>query len=151
MSRNRSRAREVALQLLFQHDVNPTVTRPAIERFVHERLGESDLDVFALALFDGVRGQASTIDDLLGKAADNWRVSRMAIVDRNVLRLGAFELLHTPQTPTNVILNEAIDLSRRYGSANSPAFVNGVLDRLRKERDKEAKTMDPLPIQPTKE
>ena len=85
-------------------------------------------------LFDGVRAHAAVIDERLGRAADNWRVSRMAVVDRNVLRLGAFELSHLRDTPANVILDEAIELARRYGSAGSPAFVNGVLDRLHKER-----------------
>jgi N utilization substance protein B len=134
----RSRAREVALQLLFQHDLNPAVPRPAIERFVHERLNEAELETFALGLYDGVRERAGVIDARLGQAAENWRVSRMAIVDRNVLRLGAFELLHLPATPANVILDEAIELARRYGSAGSGAFVNGVLDRLHKERGQES-------------
>jgi transcription antitermination protein NusB len=71
------------------------------------------------------------IDRRLTEAAENWRLVRMAVVDRNVLRLGAYELLHTPETPPSVALDEAIELARRYGSADSPAFVNGVLDRLR--------------------
>jgi N utilization substance protein B len=134
MSRKRSRAREVALQLLFQHDLNPTIERTDVERFVHERLDDSELEAFALALFDGVRAHVEDIDARLGRAAVNWRVARMAVVDRNALRLGAYELLHVPETPANVILDEAIELARRFGSADSPAFVNGVLDRLRAER-----------------
>jgi N utilization substance protein B len=130
MIRKRSRAREVALQLLFQYDLNPAVARAAIQRFVHERLRDPALETFALALFDGVRANASTLDERLGQAADNWRVSRMAVVDRNVLRLGSYELLHGQETPTKVIFDEAIELARCYGSAESPAFVNGVLDRL---------------------
>jgi N utilization substance protein B len=137
MNRKRSRAREVALQLLFQHDLNPEVERPAIERFVHERLGEAELETFALELYTGVRARAGEIDSRLSQAAENWRVARMAVVDRNVLRLGAFELLHLAGTPANVILDEAIELARRYGSAGSGAFVNGVLDRLYKERKQE--------------
>jgi N utilization substance protein B len=70
----------------------------------------------------------------LSEAAENWRLSRMPVVDRNVLRLGAYELLYTPETAANVALDEAIELARRYGSANSPAFVNGILDRLRQEK-----------------
>jgi N utilization substance protein B len=137
MTRKRSRAREAALQLLFQHDLNPTVGRPAVERFVRERLGDASLEAFALSLFDGVRAQGNDLDARLGRAAENWRVARMAVVDRNVLRLGAYELLNLPQTPANVILDEAIELARRFGSADSPAFVNGVLDRLNKERSSE--------------
>jgi N utilization substance protein B len=67
----------------------------------------------------------------LAAAAENWRLPRMAAVDRNILRLGAYELLFTPATPSAVALNEAIELARRYGSADSPGFINGVLDRLR--------------------
>ncbi len=126
----RSRAREVVLQLLFQRDLNPRVARPATEQFVRDRLRDAELERFALDLFDGVARHAAAIDKGLTTAAENWRLPRMAGVDRNVLRLGAFELLYTPQTPSNVALNEAIELARRFGSADSPAFVNGVLDRL---------------------
>ena len=129
----RSRAREVALQLLFQRDHNTAVDRAGVERFVRDRLHEPDLERFCLALYDGTVAHLADIDERLGKAAENWRLQRMAGVDRNVLRLGAYELLFTPDTPAKVALDEAIELARRYGSADSPAFVNGVLDRLRKD------------------
>ena len=127
----RSRAREVALQLLFQRDLNPGVDRAAIEQFAHDRLREAELRTFCLKLFDGVTVHAEEIDERLAAAAENWRLPRMAVVDRNVLRLGAYELLCTPETPPSAALNEAIELARRYGSADSPTFVNGVLDKLR--------------------
>ena len=126
----RSRAREVALQLLFQRDLNKGVDRAALERFVRDRLRDDSLMPFCLGLYDGVAVHQADIDRLLSETAENWRLVRMAAVDRNVLRLGAYELLHTPDTPPNVALDEAIELARRYGSADSPAFVNGVLDRL---------------------
>jgi N utilization substance protein B len=131
MMTRRSRAREVALQLLFQHDFNPDLPRNAIERFVAERLKDETLAPFALGLYDGVLAHAEDIDQRLGAAAENWRLPRMPPVDRNVLRLGSFELLYAPETPARVALDEAIELARRYGSADSPAFVNGVLDKLR--------------------
>jgi N utilization substance protein B len=127
----RSRAREVALQLLFQRDQNATVDRPFIERFVHDRLRAANLEPFCLSLLDGVVNHQAEIDQRLADAAENWRVARMATVDRNVLRLGAFELLHSTETPPAVVIDEAINLARRYGAADSPAFVNGVLDKLR--------------------
>ncbi|HTU93610.1 MAG TPA: transcription antitermination factor NusB [Gemmataceae bacterium] len=127
----RSRAREVALQLLFQRDLNKRIDRAVLERFVHDRLGDETLVSFCLGLYDGVITQQSDIDRRLSETAENWRLTRMAGVDRNVLRLGAYELLYTPETPPNVALDEAITLARRYGSADSSAFVNGVLDRLR--------------------
>jgi N utilization substance protein B len=126
----RSRAREAALQLLFQHDYNPRVDRAVIERFAQDRLRDTELRSFCLGVYDGVLAHAGDIDRRLAEAAENWRVSRMAAVDRNVLRLGAYELLFTPETPASVALNEAIELARRFGSADSSAFVNGVLDKL---------------------
>lgn len=127
----RSRAREVALQLLFQRDLNQRIDRTNLERFVHDRLRDETLVSFCLGLYDGVIAQQSDIDRRLSEAAENWRLVRMAAVDRNVLRLGAYELLHTPETPPSVAIDEAITLARRYGSADSSAFVNGILDRLR--------------------
>jgi transcription antitermination protein NusB len=127
----RSRAREVALQLLYQRDLNPRVPRDAIERFVRERLKNPTAQTFCLGVFDGAVEKAEEIDRGITEAAQNWRLTRMTVVDRNVLRLGAYELLFSPQTPVSVVLNEAIELARRYGSANSPGFVNGVLDRIR--------------------
>jgi N utilization substance protein B len=132
MSR-RSRAREVALQLLYQHDLNPGVPRPAIEAFLRDRLRDPGVEPFAFALYDGVRQHGADIDRQITQAAENWRLARMAAVDRNVLRLGAFELLHTAE-PSAAILNEAIELARRFGSLDSPKFVNGVLDRLSRKR-----------------
>ncbi len=129
----RSRAREVALQLLYQRDLNPRVERDTIERFVRDRLRDPAVAPFALGLYDGVVAHAADIDRRLGEAATNWRLPRMAAVDRNVLRLGAYELLYTPETPAAVAFDEAIELARRYGSADSPGFVNGVLDRLRRD------------------
>ena len=127
----RSRAREVALQLLFQRDLNPAVDRTFIEKFAGNRILDATLVPFCLSLFDGVVAGGEDIDQRLSAAADNWRLPRMAAVDRNVLRLGAYELLSTPETPASVVINEAIELARRYGSADSPSFVNGVLDKLR--------------------
>lgn len=129
----RSRAREVVLQLLFQWDQNPApVPRAAVERFAGERLlGDPELVAYALALLDGVVARKDEIDAKLAAAAINWRLSRMMPVDRNVLRLGAYELLFDPEPqPLEVVINEAVELSRRFGSEDSPAFVNGVLDRL---------------------
>jgi N utilization substance protein B len=130
----RSRAREVALQLLFQRDHNPAIDRPAIEQFAQGRLRQPDLVAFCLTLYDGVIAHLEEIDANLSAAAENWRLARMTTVDRNVLRLGAFELLHAADMPAAAVMDEAIELARRYGAADSPAFVNGILDRLERER-----------------
>jgi transcription antitermination protein NusB len=125
----RSKAREVALQLLYQYDLNRHVPREVLAAFVHDRLEHPDLETFCLRLYDGVLTHHEAIDQTLTAAAQNWKLPRMAVVDRNVLRLGAFELLHGAE-PKNVVLDESINLVRRFGSAGSPAFVNGVLDRV---------------------
>jgi N utilization substance protein B len=131
----RSRAREVALQLLFQRDHNPNVSRSAVAEFAHARLASPSLEPFCLILYDGVVAHLDDIDRRLGAAAENWRLPRMAAVDRNVLRLGAYELLFAPDTPAGVAIDEAIELARRYGAKDSPGFVNGVLDRLRQTKE----------------
>ena len=128
----RTRAREVALQLLFQRDLNPrAVSRAAVERFARERLTDRESIAFCMSLYDGVNIHREAIDTLLSATASNWRLSRMMPADRNVLRIGTFELRHvaTPE-PVPVVLNEAIELSRRFGTENSPSFVNGVLDKI---------------------
>ena len=139
----RSRAREVTLQLLFQWDQNPTaMPRRAVERFANDRLqGDAEMVAYSLALLDGVVANKEQIDPVITVTATNWRLSRMMPVDRNVLRLGAYELLFDPNgQPLEVIINEAIELARRFGSADSPAFVNGVLDKIGKARSAERGT-----------
>jgi N utilization substance protein B len=131
----RSRAREVALQILFEHDHNPKRDRQAQEGFAHDRLRSKALEGFCWELVDGVVRHRPEIDPRLQAAAENWRLERMTAVDRNALRLGAYELLFAPdKAPPAVVVNEAIELARRYGSADSPAFVNGILDRLVREQ-----------------
>jgi N utilization substance protein B len=142
----RSRAREVALQLLFWRDLNPTAPRPAVDNFIRERLRDPALEPFCRELHDAVVARGEEIDRLLTAAAENWRLARMAAVDRNVLRLGTAELLATaPDAPAAVVINEAIELARRYGSKDSPAFVNGVLDKVNQLRTGQDAGAEPSP------
>jgi len=133
MSR-RSRAREVALQILFEDDVNPRASIEQAKEFVSARLNSPELEEFCLGLIQGVRRNQQELDALLGQTADNWSISRMAATDRNVLRLGAFEILYT-ETPGRAAINEAVELAKRFGSANSAPFVNGILDKLLKDKE----------------
>jgi len=126
----RSRAREVVLQLLFQRDFNPHLEPARVQQQLRDWLRDPPLEPFARQLYEGVVSRLADIDARLAEAATNWRLPRMAAVDRNVLRLGGYELLFTPETPPRVALDEAIELARRYGAADSPSFVNGVLDHL---------------------
>jgi N utilization substance protein B len=127
MSR-RSRAREVALQVLYQDDLNPGGDRSAANAFLAARLQGEELVAFARSLVDGVRRNRSELDSLLTKIADNWTLERMAATDRNVLRLGAYEILYA-DTPGRVAINEAVELAKRFGAKHSAQFVNGILDR----------------------
>jgi transcription antitermination protein NusB len=128
MSR-RSRAREVALQVLFQDDLNPGHSPAQADEFLRQRLVAADLVEFARALVSGVRRNRPELDALLGRIAENWSLDRMAATDRNVLRLGAFEIMYG-DTPGPVAIDEAVELAKRYGAAQSAPFVNGILDRL---------------------
>ena len=127
MSR-RSRAREVALQVLFQDDLNPGGSPGAADEFLRARLKADELTEFGRSLVAGVRRNRSELDALLARTADNWGLERMAATDRNILRMGAFEILYT-DTPGRVAINEAVELAKRFGSGHSAQFVNGILDR----------------------
>lgn len=125
----RSKAREVALQMLYQQDVNPDVDAQTVRRMINDQLRDETLQRFAWQLFAGVMESRALLDHRIESTAENWTLSRMAPTDRNVLRLGAFELLFT-ETPHGVIIDESIELAKRFGTAQSSQFVNGILDRL---------------------
>lgn len=127
----RTRGREIALQVLYQTEQNPGLVPEDVRKFVERRLrGERKLVEFAEALIAGVQAHKPRIDSLISDAAENWRIDRMAAIDRNILRLGAFEMLFCPEVPTKVAINEALELAKRYSTAQSSRFVNGILDRL---------------------
>jgi N utilization substance protein B len=126
----RSRAREVALQILYQQEQNPGYPADQVERFIARRLTDPALRAYADELIKGVQAHRERIDELISKVAENWRIDRMAAIDRNILRLGAYELLHVADVPTKVAINEALELAKRYSTAQSSRFVNGILDRL---------------------
>ncbi len=133
MSR-RSRAREVVLQILYQADLNSDRDIAGDESFVRARLHHhEELVQFAMSLVNGVLRNRHELDEMLAARADNWSLDRMAATDRNVLRLGAFEILYT-ETPDRVAINEAVDLARRFGTRQSSQFVNGMLDGFLKDK-----------------
>ncbi len=125
----RSKAREVAMQMLYQMDVNADIDPRTVRSQIAEEIDKDDLREFAWQLFAGVMECRSEIDTRLEQVAENWSLARMAITDRNALRIGAFEILHS-DTPFQVAIDEAIELARKFGSAQSPQFVNGLLDKL---------------------
>src|SRR4029079_18739946 len=129
MSSRRARAREMALQMLYQQDLNPDIPADTARELIVERLRDESLSRFAWSLFAGVMECRAALDARIETAATNWSLKRMAPTDRNVLRLGAFELLYT-DTPPRVVIDEALELAKRYGTAQSSQFANGILDRL---------------------
>jgi N utilization substance protein B len=134
----RTRARELALQFLFQVDFQGEAYRAELDAFLaevlEERPGAEAAQEYARDLVDGVLAQRAGIDALLDAAAANWDLDRMAAVDRNALRIGCYEMLHCDAIPTKVAINEAIELAKRYSTEASGAFVNGILDRIRKDQ-----------------
>ncbi|GAA4463391.1 MULTISPECIES: transcription antitermination factor NusB [Novipirellula] len=136
----RRRAREIVLQLLYEADVNDPRSDESAKQFIRSRLqGRKALTEFAYKLLMGTLEHRDDVDAHLSKLASHWTLPRMAVTDRNVLRLGGYEILFG-DTPGRVAVNEAIVLAKRYGDKNSPRFVNGVLDRLYKELEaKQAK------------
>lgn len=125
----RSKAREIALQMLFQVDLNPDVDGRTVRAMIAERLPDEDLQAFAWQLFAGVMEYRAQLDEQIQAVAHNWKLSRMAATDRNCLRQGAFELLYT-DTPHRVVIDESLELARKFGSEQSAQFVNGILDKL---------------------
>lgn len=128
MSR-RSRSREFALQVLYQDDVHPGDTEVEAEPYLQMRIKKQDLLEFSTSLVSGVRRNRAELDELLNRVCENWTLERMAVTDRNVLRIGAFEILYT-KTPVRVVLDESVELAKRFGSRPSAQFVNGILDRI---------------------
>lgn len=129
----RRRAREIVLQLLYEADINERRLPDDSRRFIRSRMqGRKALTSFAVALLEGTLDHRDQIDERLSKLATHWTLPRMPVVDRNVLRLGGYEILFS-DTPGRVAVNESIVLAKRYGDTNSPRFVNGVLDRLMKD------------------
>jgi N utilization substance protein B len=131
----RRRARETALQVLYQLDVQPDLSvDEALVRFQRSFEEErGDEAAFAERLARGVAANLAEIDARITRASKNWRLDRMARVDRNLLRLAVYELSFSDDVPAKVAINEAIEIAKRFGAAETPAFVNGILDRVLEE------------------
>lgn len=125
----RSDARKHTLQMLYLVDQNPDTDIHWVRESVANELEEDQLIDFAWALFTGVREKQDQLDEQITDVAANWRVERMAPTDRNVIRMGLYEMEFIG-TPAAVVLNESIELAREFGAENSPSFVNGILDKL---------------------
>ena len=129
--KKRTRARELALQYLYQVDLLGERGVTELDDFLRQEERDSETCRFARRLVEGSRERSEAIDAEISGVAQNWHISRMAVIDRNVLRIATFELLHCDDIPPKVAINEAIELGKRYSTQNSGAFINGILDRIK--------------------
>jgi len=130
----RRKAREIALQFLYQLDLNgdddPT---PSAEEFWARHPVDSEARAFADALVRGTKANQPKIDQIIAQFTEHWNLDRMAVVDRNILRVAVYELLWESDVPAKVAINEAIEIAKKFGTTESSRFINGVLDRIRRE------------------
>jgi transcription antitermination factor NusB len=131
--RKRTRARELVLRALYLIDVRGPEALAEVPAFFAAKTNDPDVLAFARQVFDGIVEHRDELDAKIANVAENWQIHRMAVIDRNLLRLGTFEFTHLADVPPKVSINEAIDLAKRYSTADSGAFVNGILDKLRTE------------------
>jgi len=129
----RRRAREYALQILFQLDITNGEFNDIIFKDFWENVKEDDeVKEFTYDIVIGTKENISRIDEVIKEAARNWAIDRMAIVDRNILRAATYELLYRVDIPSSVIINEAIEIAKRYSTEESASFINGILDKIQK-------------------
>lgn len=126
------RARELALQMLLQLDLGSVDLKDLESNFLPNASAPQNAKALSLGMVRGTWAKLPELDERLRTLAENWDLSRMASVDRNVLRLAAWEILHDPRVPKSVAINEAIEIVKRFSTGGSGKFVNGVLDRLEK-------------------
>src|SRR6266498_5720147 len=136
---SRRKARECALQVLFAADVAETSSDEVVRTYWSE-LGDTDIEQaardFATRLASGTLAHVESLDERIRSRAEHWRISRMAIVDRNILRLAVYEFLYEP-TPRTVAINEALEIARRFSTYEATQFINGILDAIKRDLDEQ--------------
>ncbi len=128
----RSKARECALQMLYQWDMAREPMDRVSGLFWQVRSGTEEMKAMAERLARGAQGSVEQLDEAITRAVTNWPFERLAAVDRNIMRIATYELMHEPGTPASVVIDEAVEMAKRYGEKDSPAFVNGVLDAVKR-------------------
>jgi transcription antitermination factor NusB len=133
--RKRTKARQLALQILYQIDITHDNSSASMENFWHSQIQEVDSVVkqFTLELVKGIQKYREIIDKKIAQYAKNWELQRMAVVDRNILRQACFELLYRPDIPPKVAINEAIELAKYFSGIEAGKFVNGILDKIKED------------------
>ncbi|MBW2265810.1 MAG: transcription antitermination factor NusB [Deltaproteobacteria bacterium] len=127
---NRRRSRELAMQLLFQMDISGDRSKDAVELFCRHFEVPKKAKAFFLELVDGVMTCQDELDRLIKRFSQNWKISRMPSMDRNIMRVAVYELLYCDDIPAKVSINEAIDIGKKFGTEHSSAFINGILDSI---------------------
>jgi N utilization substance protein B len=130
---SRRKSREFAMQMLYQWEICGYTPAQVEATFFSNQRADPEVEGFARDLFEGAVNDIDQLDRLVRQHADNWRLERMAAVDRNILRIALYELLHHLETPAAAVINEALEIARRFSTGDSVEFVNGVLDGIRKE------------------
>ncbi len=131
----RRRAREYALQVLFQLDVtNNEFTDEVLKNFWKNIKEDDDVKEFANDIVIGTRENIDSIDKIIKKTAEHWAINRIAVVDRNILRAATYELLYRSDIPRSVVMNEAIEISKKFSTEDSASFINGILDKIQKSK-----------------
>jgi N utilization substance protein B len=128
----RRKARELALQMLYQHDLSGNTPDTIVSTFEDLQKSKANTREFATKIFKGTVDNLQEIDDMIQQQAENWRLSRMAVVDRNIIRMSIYEFLHENDTPKLVIIDEAIEIAKKFGTSKSSQFINGILDGILK-------------------
>ena len=131
---NRRKSRELALQMLYQYDVTGAPPERIFESFEDLRKVARETRDYAEDLVRGTVAQRDDIDRMITEQAENWRLERMPMVDRNILRLAVHEMLHVSDTPPAVVIDEALEIAKRFSTPKSPQFVNGILDGILKRQ-----------------
>ena len=129
--KKRTRARELALQFLYMLDLRGRAFLDAAQAWIEDEEQDASTAAFALRLVHGTAEERDAMDEIIQGVAQNWDVERMAVIDRNVLRLATYELLHCEDIPPKVSINEAIELGKRFSTQNSGGFINGILDKVK--------------------
>ena len=135
--RKRTQSREYAIQILYQIDLRRANCDEVLREFWISQEVSGEVRQFANELVRGTTSRLADIDPLISAHADHWEMKRMAVIDRNILRLGTYELLYVDDMPPKVCINEAVELAKRFGDAESGKFINGILDAIYKHRDTE--------------
>ncbi len=129
----RRRARELALRILYQWEIQKGDIEPQIEDFWKQNPAHADVQSFAERLANGVYKHIEEIDSIIERFSENWTMDRISVIDKNIMRGAVYEMLYEKEIPSRVSINEAIEIAKKYGTEDSSQFVNGILDRVKSE------------------